>query len=365
MAVVIEGYTVLVRLDRIQSRLSHPTFEIPNSTALFDDHLWRCAFMAEADARRFVDYLGKLGMKVEPGPDCEALIVDEFDVATRQPCEWLNITMWAKAVIAWRAGTELTTVMAREGWDPQKGSGLTREAVGNAKHLEFLGEKDGVETYLNTDIGKKVYVGRSKLSVDVIFERSCQVIKSNFVDPGGSPLSGPVADSVSKAVLDLEQLLSLDATRWNVLWFHGKGLVALGRTAEAYESFRKAFELEQGVEAVLRELAGVCLELAKFDEAVAVAERAAELSPADPATLGNLALAQLMAGQVTNAKVSSSKALSIDPDDRINRLVGSVIDEVSSGTRDQPKTLGDLTKPTKAKNAKNAKNAKKPFWMFW
>jgi tetratricopeptide (TPR) repeat protein len=356
VAVVIEGFTVLVRLDRIQARLSHPTFEIPNSTALFDDHLWRCAFMAQADARTFVQYLGKLGMKVEPGPDCEAVIVDEFDVANQPSCEWLNITKWEKAVIAWRAGTDLATVMAREGWDPQKGSGLTRVAVGNAEHLEFLGEKDGVETYLNTDIGKRVYIGRSKLSVDVMFERACQVIKSNFVDPGGSPVSGPVADSVSKAVSDLEQLLSLDPKSWNVLWFHGKGLVALGRPAEAYESFHRAFELEQGVEAVPRELAGVCLELGKFEEAVAVAERAAAISPADPATLGNLALAQLMAGQIANAKVSSSKALSIGPGDRINLFVRSVIDEVSSGKRGQPKALGDLTKPTKAK---------RPFWKFW
>lgn len=356
MAVVVEGFTVLARLDRIQERLSHPTFEVPNSTALFDDHLWRCAFMAEADARAFVHYLGMLGMKVEPGPDCEAVVVDEFDIASQQPCEWLNVTKWEKAVIAWRAGTDLDTVTAREGWDPKKGSGLTRMAAASAKHLKFLSENDGVETYLNTDVGKKVYIGRPKLSVDAMFERACLVIKSNFVDPGGNPVSGAAADSVSKAVTDLEQLLSLDPKRWNVLWFHGKGLVALGRPAEAYESFHRAFELEQGAEVIPRELAGVCLELGKFDEAVVVAERAAAISPADPATLGNLALAQLMAGQLALAKVSNSKALSIDPSDRINLFVRSVIDEVSSGIRTQPRALADLTKPAKSK---------KPFWKLW
>lgn len=208
MAVVIEGFTVLVRLDRIQGRLSHPTFAIPNSTALFDDHLWRCAFMAEADARAFIHYLGKLGMKVEPGPECEAVLVDEFGDTDQQPCDWINIAKWEKAVIAWRAGTDPVKVVAHGGWDPHKGSGLTREAA-NAKHLEFLTKKDGVETYLNTETGKKVYIGRPKLSVDVMFESASQVIKSNLVDPGGRPVSGPVADSVSKAVSDLEQLLSL------------------------------------------------------------------------------------------------------------------------------------------------------------
>lgn len=311
--------------------------------------------MAEADARAFVHYLGKLGMKVEPGPDCEAVLVDEFGDTDQQPCEWVSIAKWDKAVIAWRAGTDPVKVVAHGGWDPRKGSGLTRAAA-NAKHLEFLNEKDGVETYLDTDTGEKVYVGRPKLSVDVMFESASQVIKSNLVDPGGKPVSGPVAHSVSKAVSDLEQLLSLDPNRWNVLWFHGKGLVALGRLAEAYDSFHRAFELEQSAEAVPRELAGVCLELGKFEEAVAVAERAAAISPADPATLGNLALAQLMAGQLPEARASNSKALSIDPGDRINLLVRSVIDEVTSGTRAQPKALGDLTKPTKSK---------KPSWKFW
>lgn len=56
--------------------------------------------MAEADARAFLHYLGKLGMKFEAGPDCEAVIVDESEGANHQPCEWLSIAQWKKAVIA-------------------------------------------------------------------------------------------------------------------------------------------------------------------------------------------------------------------------------------------------------------------------
>ena len=356
VAIVVEGFTVVVRLDRIQGKLTHPTFELPNATALFDDHLWRCAFMAEGDARSFLNYLGKLGMKVEPGPDCEAVLVDEFELAEERPCEWLNLAKWEKAVIAWRAGTEPEKVVASEGWDPKKGSGLTRENLSEMGHLEFLGEENGVETYLNKKTGKKVYSSRTKSPSDTIFERASKIILANFVDPGGKSVSGESYDAVSKAASELEQVLSLEPARWNVLWFHGKAMLALGKTDEAYRSFSKAREAEPNVEAIYRELAGVCLELRKFDEGVAAAERAVALNPQDAGLVGNLALAQFLAGRLSDAKRSSARALEIDAGDKINLHVRKLIDEVASGRRPQPESLADLRKPAKPK---------KPSWKFW
>lgn len=356
MAVVIEAYTIVVRLDCIQGRLSHPTFEIPNSTALFDDHLWRCAFMAEGDARSFLNYLGKLGMKVEPGPDCEAVLVDEFELDGQPACPWLSVAKWDKSAIAWRTGTEPKSVIAREGWNPSEGSGLTREAVGNTDHLELLGEKDGVETYLNKNTGKKVYASRTQSPAEAMFDRAAKVIQANLVNPGGRPATGETAESVSKAVAELGHLLSLDPTRWNVLWLHGKGLMALGRLEEAYESLHKAYDSERNVEAVPRELAGICLELGKFEEAVAVAEQATLLSPEDAGSLGNLAIAQLLAGKVLEAKRSSASALEVDPDDKINLQMRRLILEVANGDRPQPQSLRELTQPAARK---------KPFWKFW
>lgn len=363
MAIVVEGFTVIVRLDRISGRLSHPTFEVPNSTALFDDHLWRCAFMTDADAHAFSSYLGKLGMNVEPGPDCDVVLIDEFDIPSEPPGGWLRVARWEKAVIAWRAGTELDTVVAREGWDPKKGSGLMRVATKDAQHLEFLGSKDGVETYLDKELGKEVYVGRTKSPVEVKFEAAKAVIVANFKNPGEPPVSGETASAVSTAVAGLEQLLTLDPNRWDIIWLHGKGLMALGKLSEAYGSFRRAFDLEQTIEAVPRELAGVCLELGKFEEAVTVAQQAVALAPSNPATLGNLALAQLLAQQLLAAKASNSKALELDPNDHINLLVQRVIDEVRSGARPQPMALRDLTKPATANTRLN--EPKKPFWKFW
>jgi tetratricopeptide (TPR) repeat protein len=360
MAIVIEGFTVVVRLECTQGRFSHPTFDLPNSTALFDEHLWRCAFMAEADARSFLDYLGTLGMKVEPGADCEAIVVDEFDGAESAPCGWLRVAKWDRAVVAWRTGTKPETVVAREGWDPQKGSGLKRGSNESIKHLEFLGYQDGVETYLNNNTGQRLYVGRTSSPADAKFEKASHVISANFVNPGQMPLVGNAADAVAGAVSDLEGLLSLDVSKWNVHWFCGKGLMSLGKHSEAFDAFSRAYQLEQGVEAVSRELAGVCLELGKFDEAVVIAERAATIAPDNAETIGNLALAQLLAGKLLEATASSAKALELDPKDRINLRVRRILDEIVAGTRPQPKTLRDLSTA-----ASSPKTPQKPFWKFW
>jgi tetratricopeptide (TPR) repeat protein len=118
--------------------------------------------------------------------------------------------------------------------------------------------------------------------------------------------------------------------------------------------------LEQGVEAVSRELAGVCLEFGKFDKAVLVAERTATIAPDNAESIGNLALAQLLAGKLVEATASSAKALQLDPKDRINLRVRCILDEIVAGTRPQPKTLRDLSAA-----ASSPKKAQKPFWKFW
>ncbi len=181
------------------------------------------------------------------------------------------------------------------------------------------------------------------------------------MNPGGKPVVGEQAEAVARAVLDLETLMSLDANQWKLHWFHGKGLQSLGKPGDSYDSFKKAYDLEPNVEAVPRELAGVCLELGKFDEAVSVAGHAASIAPDKAETLGNWALAQLMAGQVPEAKASNTAALQKEPEDRINLLVRRVIDEVASGARPQPTTLGELTKAAQPKKPE----LKKPFWKFW
>jgi tetratricopeptide (TPR) repeat protein len=77
----------------------------------------------------------------------------------------------------------------------------------------------------------------------------------------------------------LEKVVAEAPQWWNAQWFYGKSQLALGNHEAAYEALRNAYNLERNVEVIPRELAGVCLELRRFNEAVAVAEEALALDP--------------------------------------------------------------------------------------
>ena len=79
MAVTIEGFSVVAQAQRIQRLLDDGSVKAPNSTGLSDSHLWKCCFMAKADAEKFLRTLGELGLNVSQGPDSDVVLATEFD----------------------------------------------------------------------------------------------------------------------------------------------------------------------------------------------------------------------------------------------------------------------------------------------
>lgn len=349
MALPIEGFSVVAQLERIQHLLDKGGVEIPNATALSDKHIWRCCFMAHEDALKFIKSLEEIGLNVSQGPDSDVVLVTEFDRSVEPFCEWLKTGVWDKAVIAWREGTNPETVTARDGWDPKVGSGLEFHDPSSMQLLEFLRLEDNVEVFLNKKTGKEVFIGRSSTPVDALFTTASEVIRKHYVTAGEPSLSGSAATEVSEAARMLEQVLSEVPDWWNAQWFYGKSQLALGNYESAYEAFKHAYEHESSVEPILRELAGVCLELGKFEEAVTVAEAALALDPGNAELLGNLAVAFILTGRTQHARKAIEAATKIDPEDRINQSILRVLSEIEDGRRDLPESLHDLSKPAKPK----------------
>src|SRR5262245_15467309 len=104
MAVTIEGFTVVAQLTRIQHLLDAGSIVAPNSPALHDGHIWRCSFMAKADAQNFLQMMGKLGLNISQGPDSDAVLISEFDRSVEPYCEWIHTAFLHKAVVAWKEG---------------------------------------------------------------------------------------------------------------------------------------------------------------------------------------------------------------------------------------------------------------------
>ena len=305
--------------------------------------------MAHADAQKFVKSLEEIGLNASQGPDSDVVIATEFDRSVEPYCEWLRTGVWDKAVIAWKEGTNPETVTVREGWDPKVGSGLEFHDPSSMQFLEFLRLEDNIEVFLNKKTGKEVYIGRSSTPVNALFATASEVIRKHFVTAGEPSLSGSEATEVSEAARILEQVLSEVPEWWNAQWFYGKSQIALGNYESAYKAFKSAYQLENGVEAILRELAGVCLELKKFEEAVSVGEAALALDPANAELLGNLAVAFILAGRTKDARKALEAASKIDPEDRINQTISRVLSEIEDGRRELPESLSDLSKPAKHK----------------
>ena len=175
-----------------------------------------------------------------------------------------------------------------------------------------------------------------------MFETAAAIIQKHWRTAGESPVEGAAAQEVGQAVAMLEHVLARQGPTWQVLFFLGKARTALGQLDLAYDAYSRASAIEPEEDAIPRELAGVCLELSYFDEAVAVAQRAVALVPEDSELQCNLALAYLLAGKLMEAWKSIQSAVEKDPNDKITQAVKQVISDVASGVRPKPKTMKDL-----------------------
>ncbi|TWT62019.1 tetratricopeptide repeat protein [Rubinisphaera italica] len=360
MTIPIEGYAVVMLKSRIQHLLDDGTLKPANCKTIADDHLWSSSFMTQEDAFKYRESLEELDINGTQGPDSDLVIVNEFDQSVTPYCEWLASTRWEKAIIAWKVGTDPQNLFTYEGWDPKVGSGLLYGTKEDMKDMEFVRVEGNVEVYRDKNSGKELFIGRTSTPVEAYYKTASEIIQKHFHNPGQPFLTGQAAIDVQEALTLLDQVLAEEPDWWNALWFYGKGHSSLGNTEKAYEAFRRAFELEKGVEAIPRELAGACLSLNKFDEAVEVNQHAASLQPDNSPTIGNLAIAYLLAGKLPEAEKTIRAALKLDPQDKINHNIQNIINDVSNGDRPQPKSFDELIKPKSIPKA----DKKKP-WQFW
>jgi Flp pilus assembly protein TadD len=170
-----------------------------------------------------------------------------------------------------------------------------------------------------------------------------QTIRQYFVTAGEPPVTGKDFEAVTEAMGQLEQVVAEAPEQWSVHWFLGKGHLALGNDVQAHQAFRRAYELEKNIEVIPRELAGVCLQLGEFKEAVDVAEQSVSIQPDNADLIGNLALAYLLAGRLEESLKSIATAVKLAPEDKINQRLSQIIAEVVEGKRPQPTTLTSLT----------------------
>jgi Tfp pilus assembly protein PilF len=370
MAIPIEGTTVVVKLALIAPLLETGKVTVPNGTGLQDDHLWRCCFMEDREAEVFLRILAREGLNVTQGPDPDAVMVTEYEQNPKPYCEWLTFAKWDKAVIAWLVGTTPEKVVAREGWNPSVGSGLTRRSEADLER-DYVreGTKDGIDTYVHRVTGERIYLGRTELSPERMFQEASEVIRKHAFDVGLAPLNGPAAHELLEAEKKLEALVSDNPAWWGAWWMLGKARQRGGRLEAGRDAYRKAVEASGDAVTCLRELGGICLELGDFSEAVEVSTKAVIAEPGDHEIIANQAISFLLADRVPEAAKAIATAVRLNPDDKVNRNIELLIQQVMAGERERPRTLREAMRPAAKKRPvmvePTRESGQRPWWKFW
>ena len=173
MAVLVEGISVIIRVDSIHQKYpgGWSAFEaiIPNNTFCSDNELARVGFMVPQDVETFVRKLQQAGFVfTQAGKAVDLAVVDQRQGPTT-PCEWLeygHINMGVGEVAACRlAGSQSMQIFTPDGWKFEGSLSASHGFVPTEnveKDLQYLRTQNGVDVYLDKSTGKEVYISRTR-----------------------------------------------------------------------------------------------------------------------------------------------------------------------------------------------------------
>jgi len=176
---------------------------------------------------------------------------------------------------------------------------------------------------------------------DQAFKKGSGLISPHLIVAGGARRTPTAADraDLKKGIDRLKRVVALNPRNWAAYWLTGKAQEALGDAPAAYEALKRAGAIHPYHPDVAREECGALLNLGRASEGLAVARRAVKYNPEDPGLRANLALAELLDGDVAAAEGDAVKAQAAAPDDAVTRSLLKVINEVKAGKRQRPKKL--------------------------
>jgi hypothetical protein len=342
MAVLLESWGVIARRPVVERTLPGGVAGwmalAPNRMACADANLCLAVFMVHEDAAAFLLTLDGAGIVGErDGIYRDAALVGPPSGPWRHQCSWLRIGRHAGVTAAWLEGSDPDPLVVPLRWQPNRVVNLS--AADAARRLKFVRREGDVEVYVDTETGEAMYRGRTTppdpLAPDL--ERRFQAVAEDLkplLTFNGRPkeLGFFERRRLASGIRELESLTA-SGDFWRVWWFLGMARRAASDAQGAFDAFEHAYSLNPAQDAIGREFAGQCLALGRGDRAVVVCERNCSLKPDDASLRANLALACVVAGDMMRAKAEVTRALAMDPGDKVTRALGTMIDEVLAGKR--------------------------------
>lgn len=177
-----------------------------------------------------------------------------------------------------------------------------------------------------------------------LFEEATKVLapRLQYSDSAGRPPETPqerkeVADAIEK----LEEHLRHAPDRWQSAWFYAKSLFVVGKVDAGFEAWRRAYERFGGELNIGRDYSRQLLEADRVEEARAVARALVERQPGDATLWCNLAVCELLSGDLDTAERCLARSRELDPMDPIAIALRERIAGYREGRR-APRTLREL-----------------------
>ena len=244
-------------------------------------------------------------------------------------------------------GNDSRTVIASEidaDYDPDSVQHYSAEDI--ERLFEFVERKDNIDTYRNKETGKLVYHTRKTETSDELFASAFDTVWQLRREAGTPPRSGDDASKVQETIECLQSLAANHPGDARVALALGMAWFAIGKDDQSQRQLTRAVELESDNTIMLKELGSVSLTRGDFPVALDAATKAVTIKPE---LLGNLAVIQLLSGNVAEAKAAIEHAVHLQPEDEVNRNVQSVIAAVAAGKRECPTSLEEMMQPAKPK----------------
>lgn len=316
-----------------------------------DDCLSQAGFMSADDAHEFAEKLKLRGLASD-GESPEFTVVQSHDQSMKPGCDWLILFEFKGHLIATMRGNESRSVIARSGWDPDAQPELQHMSAEQVQErLEFVERKDNVDVYRDRETGKLLYSARIKESVEEVFKKASDKIWEYNRAPGARPTATRDTEDLMEAIGELQKIAANHPDDWRAFLMLGKGWYSIDDLPNAKSNLTRAHEIDKNC-LVMKELAGVCLEMKDFDESCRIGEQAVALEPDNTDLLGNLAVAYLLNQQLKKSQTTIDHALKLDSIDPVNNLIANAVRQVIAGERDCPSSLAELSRAAKEKPAK-------------
>lgn len=176
--VLVEGITVLVRVDAIDrklpgGRLGFMLF-LPNATFRSDRELAALSFTTPADTKRFVDRLEHSGLAYVRDGRAADMVVAQQGFGFTVPCRWaavLRIPWTARpgkeVMVAWKKGSAATSLVVPSGWTfdgSLSDQSMFIEAGRISEYLDYLRTEDGLDIYRDIQTGREMYLPHQQAS---------------------------------------------------------------------------------------------------------------------------------------------------------------------------------------------------------